>query len=624
MADLKISQLTSGEPAAVGDLLPTARSGATRRISAESIKDLPRPLMLGGTLASSTLTLQSTSGVGTTDAIIFKTGNNVEAGRILSNAIFIVGSETLPGPSLAIVGTNDTVNWNYFFMESSEATPKAWFMVHKSNHDFGIHYTPDNYATTLQPIILKADAPTGSFTLGATGGLQLGSPSSGDRGIGTANVQGGYFADRTTSGEMFHLKYGTVGTPITGTLSGLNAPFNTTLYESHTPGTGNWKFGHHFAHNKVGGSGNRAALDVRLLNSGTGATTDFLGAVDAFTFSSSTNGIIYGVNPYVQLLSGSGINAAMIGVEIDTDMQTNSGAKIGLQISDVATSTGTPGGTNTAIQLSNAVGAFGFASGIRFDPTPSPTVRTTGTLITTVGGGTYAYGIDFTGTSFTSSIFKSTGFDIGPLGSLVIGPATGGHQGTGTANFSAGIYRNGILLNPIQLTIVDAKGDLIVATAADTVARLPVGPDGFVLSADSAETTGVKWVSGAGSLSGSGTAPRVAYWSGGASLTSSTGLLFSSTQVIDFLAAIATTSTNYTLAAGDYTILSNSASNTTITLPAATSHNGRIFNVKNINTGTVTIARTGSDTIDGATSQVLSVQYMSMTFQSNGTNWFIL
>lgn len=45
----------------------------------------------------------------------------------------------------------------------------------------------------------------------------------------------------------------------------------------------------------------------------------------------------------------------------------------------------------------------------------------------------------------------------------------------------------------IQPSIVDAKGDLIAATAADSVSRLAVGSNGTVLTADSAEATGLKW-----------------------------------------------------------------------------------------------------------------------------------
>lgn len=50
----------------------------------------------------------------------------------------------------------------------------------------------------------------------------------------------------------------------------------------------------------------------------------------------------------------------------------------------------------------------------------------------------------------------------------------------------------------ISPTIVDVKGDLIAATAADTVARLAAGANGKVLSADSAQTTGLAWVSQTG------------------------------------------------------------------------------------------------------------------------------
>ena len=48
--------------------------------------------------------------------------------------------------------------------------------------------------------------------------------------------------------------------------------------------------------------------------------------------------------------------------------------------------------------------------------------------------------------------------------------------------------------NAIQNAIVNAKGDLISATADDTPARLAVGTNGQVLSANSSTATGLEWV----------------------------------------------------------------------------------------------------------------------------------
>lgn len=51
----------------------------------------------------------------------------------------------------------------------------------------------------------------------------------------------------------------------------------------------------------------------------------------------------------------------------------------------------------------------------------------------------------------------------------------------------------------IPPTTVDAKGDIIAATANDTVTRLAVGANGTVLTADSAQPTGLTWTTVSGS-----------------------------------------------------------------------------------------------------------------------------
>jgi hypothetical protein len=91
-----------------------------------------------------------------------------------------------------------------------------------------------------------------------------------------------------------------------------------------------------------------------------------------------------------------------------------------------------------------------------------------------------------------------------------------------------------------------------------------------------------------------------------------------------------TKTANYTLAIGtDHTVLGDATGGVfDFTLPDASTIPGAQFTVKRINAGgnAVTVKSAGG-TIDGvaaATGIALTVQWQSRTYESNGTNWFIV
>jgi hypothetical protein len=79
---------------------------------------------------------------------------------------------------------------------------------------------------------------------------------------------------------------------------------------------------------------------------------------------------------------------------------------------------------------------------------------------------------------------------------------TRGLEGTTAAAHSSGAVVTHILTAASLKSVPDyprkdlltTKGDVYVATAAGNVARLPVGANGHLLQADSAQSTGLKWV----------------------------------------------------------------------------------------------------------------------------------
>lgn len=94
-----------------------------------------------------------------------------------------------------------------------------------------------------------------------------------------------------------------------------------------------------------------------------------------------------------------------------------------------------------------------------------------------------------------------------------------------------------------------------------------------------------------------------------------------------FVQAVATKSGNYTITDADNYILGNAAGGEiTITLPTAAGRTGRSFSIQKTDSSgnAVVLDGDGSETIDGATTRSLTVQYQGTMVVSDGANWHMI
>ncbi len=94
-----------------------------------------------------------------------------------------------------------------------------------------------------------------------------------------------------------------------------------------------------------------------------------------------------------------------------------------------------------------------------------------------------------------------------------------------------------------------------------------------------------------------------------------------------FSTAVTSVSGNLTLTNAHSLVLVNAGgSDRTISLPTAVGITGRIYTIKKTDSGSkkVTVNALNSETIDGAGSLILSLQWKYLAIQSDGTNWMII
>lgn len=194
----------------------------------------------------------------------------------------------------------------------------------------------------------------------------------------------------------------------------------------------------------------------------------------------------------------------------------------------------------------------------------------------------------------------------------------------------------------IQPTIATAKGDTIVATAAGSVTNLAAGADGQVLTADSAQTKGLKWTTpttgtvtsvvagtglSGGTITGSGTiaidTATTVDKTTAQTLTNKTLTAPVITTPVTTTGFNAQTGTTYTIAAvdRDKLVTLNNSNPITVTIPNGVFSVGESVNIQQIGIGQVTIQGDGTATYTGAGTK-LRVRYSAATIICTGTNTF--
>lgn len=123
-------------------------------------------------------------------------------------------------------------------------------------------------------------------------------------------------------------------------------------------------------------------------------------------------------------------------------------------------------------------------------PTSTDLVKDGATAIETLGDAIDASLVDLKGGTTGQVLSKATNTDMDFVWTTISADITEVNAGVG---ISGGGTSGAVTITNSMATAIDAKGDLVAGTGADTFARLAVGANNTVLTADSTTATGLKW-----------------------------------------------------------------------------------------------------------------------------------
>ena len=216
----------------------------------------------------------------------------------------------------------------------------------------------------------------------------------------------------------------------------------------------------------------------------------------------------------------------------------------------------------------------------------------------------------FAFTKDTNSLFYYDG------AAWVASGATGDIEGvTAGTGISGGGTSGTVTITNSMATTIDAKGDLIGGTGADTFARLAVGANDTVLTADSSTATGLKWAAPASAGS------TVAVFAD--NKTSADGGTFTSgawrtrdlqTSLFNNITSCSLASNQITLPAGTYEVTANAPSF------QVNASMARLYNI----TDSAVVGNNGSTCYNAAADSSIAPAIVNAAFTITGTKTFEL